>query len=154
MRGYVGPIESLSEANSDFRRVLYTADHMQLVLMVLKPGEDIGTEVHETHDQFFRIEKGHGEIQMDDEKTPVASGDAIVVPAGTRHNLVNTGSQSLLLYTLYSPPQHADGLVEATRTLAERHDSAGAATDTAERSRNARTSDQSPVARPLAGSGS
>jgi mannose-6-phosphate isomerase-like protein (cupin superfamily) len=122
MHGYVGPIEALTIGNSNFRRVLFTAGHMQLVLMALKPGEEIGSEVHATHDQFFRIEKGQGEIRLDGERTRVKAGDAIIVPAGMRHNLINTGKRRLRLYTLYAPPQHADRLVEATKAIADQHE--------------------------------
>ncbi len=122
MQGYIGPIESLTEANQDFRRVLFTARHLQLVLMALKPGEAIGSEVHETHDQFFRIEKGRARISMGDDDALVAAGDAIIVPAGVRHNVTNIGAKPLRLYTLYSPPNHADRLVEPTRAIAEEHE--------------------------------
>lgn len=121
MQGYVGPIEALTEGNRDFRRGLFTGGHMQLVLMALKPGEEIGAKVHSTHDQFFRIEKGHGEIRLDGARTSIGAGDAIIVPAGTRHNLINTGKRRLRLYTLYAPPEHADRPVEATKAKADKH---------------------------------
>jgi mannose-6-phosphate isomerase-like protein (cupin superfamily) len=122
MQGYVGPIEALTEGNRDFRRVLFTAGHMQLVLMALQPGEEIGSEIHATHDQFFRIEKGQGEIRLDGVRSRIGPGDAIIVPAGMRHNLINTGKRRLRLYTLYAPPPHADRLVEATKAEADRHE--------------------------------
>lgn len=133
MHGYVGPIEALTTGNHNFRRVLFTAGHMQLVLMALKPGEEIGSEVHATHDQFFRIEKGYGEIRIDEERTRVKAGDAIIVPAGMRHNLINTGKRRLRLYTLYAPPQHADRLVEATKAIADQHEAERASPDKAVR---------------------
>ena len=119
MKGYTANIESLTEDNHDFRQVLYTGQHLQLVLMALKPGQDIGSEVHSTPDQFFRIEKGRGEIVIDDTTTPVKSGDGIIVPAGARHNLKNTGEKPLRLYTLYGPPNHVDQLVQARKSDAE-----------------------------------
>ena len=119
MKGFIGNIEDRTEENRDYRRVLYTGPHMQLVLMALQPGEEIGEEVHEDRDQFFRVEKGKGEVWIDGRKTKVESDIAIVVPAGARHNIRNTGEQPLKLYTLYAPPQHADGTVQATRAEAE-----------------------------------
>jgi mannose-6-phosphate isomerase-like protein (cupin superfamily) len=119
MNGLVAHIEDLTETNKDFRKVLYTGQHLQLVLMSLAVGQDIGDETHAAHDQFFRIEKGHGEIVIDGTTTPVKSGDAILVPAGARHNLRNTGEKSLRLYTLYGPPNHIDKLVEVTKAEAE-----------------------------------
>ncbi len=118
MKGFVKDIEALSVGNSDFRRVLYTAENCQLVLMTLKPGEDIGMEVHEL-DQFFRVEKGTGEAVLDGVKHAVQDGFAVLVPAGTNHNIVNTGSVTLHLYTLYAPPNHRDGTVHHTREEAE-----------------------------------
>ena len=119
MKGFVKDIEELTEANRDFRRVLYTAKHLQLVLMALKPGEDIGEEVHADRDQFFRVEKGTGEILIDGNPTSIKSDDAMIVPAGARHNVTNTGDKPLLLYTLYGPPEHKDGIVRATKAEAE-----------------------------------
>ena len=119
MKGFVDDIEDLTEQNSDFRRVLYTGKHLQLVLMSLQPGEDIGEEVHPDRDQFFRVEKGKGEIWIDGHKTNVQSDFAIVVPAGARHNVKNTGREPLRLYTLYGPPEHADGTVHATKADAK-----------------------------------
>lgn len=119
MKGFVKDIEELTEANRDFRRVLYTGKHLQLVLMALKPGEDIGEEVHADRDQFFRVEKGTGEILIDGNPTPIKSDDAMIVPAGARHNVINTGDKPLLLYTLYGPPEHKDGIVRVTKAEAE-----------------------------------
>jgi mannose-6-phosphate isomerase-like protein (cupin superfamily) len=118
MRGFVGDIETLTEENADFRRVLYTGRHLQLVLMAIQPGEDIGEEVHEDRDQFFRVEIGSGEVRIDGAVTRIQSDDAIVVPAGARHNIVNTGSEPLRLYTVYGPPEHRDKTVHRTRAEA------------------------------------
>lgn len=112
MNGYLADIETLTEANADFRHVLYTGHHLQLVLMALRPGQDIGPETHATHDQFFRIEKGHGKVEIDGATHKVSAGDALIVPAGARHNLTNTGDKLLRLYTLYAPPNHEDKLVQ------------------------------------------
>ena len=119
MKGFVKDIEELTEGNTDFRRVLYTGQHLQLVLMALRPGEEIGEEVHADHDQFFRVEKGKGEVRIDGKRTKIKRDDAIIVPAGARHNVINTGDRSLKLYTLYGPPNHRDGLVRATKAKAE-----------------------------------
>ena len=108
MKGYVDNIESLTERNTGFRHVLYTGGHLQLVLMSLKPGEDIGTETHANHDQFFRIETGSGNVVIDDVRHAVEAGQGIVVPAGARHNLTNTGTEAMKLYTIYGPPHHLD----------------------------------------------
>ncbi len=122
MKGFVEDIEELTEENKDFRRVLYTGKHLQLVLMALKPGEEIGEEVHSDHDQFFRVEKGKGEVLIDGVRTKIKSDDAIIVPAGARHNVINTGEKSLKLYTIYGPPDHRDGVVRATKAGAEAGD--------------------------------
>jgi len=118
MKGFVQDIEQIAVENNEFRRVLYTARHCQLVVMALRPGEEIGMEVHEV-DQFFRVEEGAGEAVIDGVRTAVQSGFAVVVPAGARHNIVNTGSKALKLYTLYAPPHHKDGTVHHTRAEAE-----------------------------------
>ena len=112
MKGYVADIETLTEENADFWQVLYTGHHLQLVLMSLLPSQDIGIETHATHDQFFRIEKGKCEVRIDGVARKVKGGDAIMIPAGARHNLTNTGDKPLRLYTLYGPPNHIDKLVE------------------------------------------
>jgi mannose-6-phosphate isomerase-like protein (cupin superfamily) len=119
VKGFVENISDLTSGNADFRRVIYTGKHLQLVLMTLKAGEEIGSETHLGHAQFFRVEKGKGEIWIDGKRTKIAADDAIVVPAGAGHNLVNTGSKSLKLYTLYGPPQHQDGIVQPTKSEAE-----------------------------------
>lgn len=118
MKGFVDNIEELSVANSNFRRVLYTAKNCQLVIMSLKRGEEIGQEIHKL-DQFFRVEEGTGEAVLDGVSRPISAGFAIVVPAGATHNIINTGSSALKLYTIYSPPNHRDGVVHAKRSDAE-----------------------------------
>jgi mannose-6-phosphate isomerase-like protein (cupin superfamily) len=118
MKGFINNIEDLAVRNSDFRQVLYTAKHCQLVLMALKPKEDIGAEVHKL-DQFFRVEEGSGEAVLDGITTAISTGFAVLVPAGTKHNIINTGSIPMKLYTLYSPPNHRDGIVHHTRADAE-----------------------------------
>jgi mannose-6-phosphate isomerase-like protein (cupin superfamily) len=120
MKGFVGDIEEQAEDNSDFRRVVYTGKNLQLVLMSLKPGEDIGEEVHKDRDQFFRIEKGKGEVLIDGKRSKIKGDDAVLVPAGARHNIVNTGEKPLRLYTLYGPPEHRNGTVHATKADAQR----------------------------------
>ncbi|MCH4267319.1 MAG: cupin domain-containing protein [Brevundimonas sp.] len=119
MKGFVDDIDRLTVENKDFRRVLYTGKYLQLVLMALRPGEEIGEEVHDDHDQFFRIEKGEGEVWIDGERTKIKADDAIIVPAGARHNVINTGDKKLKLYTVYGPPDHKDGIVRATKSEAD-----------------------------------
>ncbi|MFD2053561.1 cupin domain-containing protein [Mesorhizobium calcicola] len=119
MKGFVSDIEELTEGNDDFRRVLYTTGRMQLVLMALQPGEEIGAEVHQDRDQFFRVEKGTGKIWIDGVASDIKSDMAMIVPAGARHNVKNTGNKPLKLYTLYAPPEHMDGTVHATKADAE-----------------------------------
>ncbi len=118
MKGYVKNIETLTEENLKFRQVLYTGKNLQLVLMAITPGDDIGEEVHEGHDQFFRIESGKGEIWIDGHRSNIKDGDAMIVPAGALHNVVNTGSIPLQLYTIYSPPEHKDGTLHSTKAEA------------------------------------
>jgi mannose-6-phosphate isomerase-like protein (cupin superfamily) len=119
MRGFVADIEDLTKDNADFRRVLYTGRNLQLVLMSLGPGEEIGLETHDDRDQFFRVETGAGEVWIDGVKTPVKDDDAFIVPAGARHNVVNSGAGPLRMYTIYGPPEHRDGVVHATKADAE-----------------------------------
>lgn len=119
MNGYIQNIDILTLDNSDFRRVLYTAKHCQLVVMSLKPGEDIGMEVHHL-DQFFRVEKGSGEAIIDGVLNSISDGTGIIIPAGANHNIVNTGLVPMKLYTIYSPPNHRDGTVHHTRADAEK----------------------------------
>jgi mannose-6-phosphate isomerase-like protein (cupin superfamily) len=119
MHGYVTDIERDTVANEDFRRVLYTGPNTQLVLMTLRPGEDIGLETHDGHDQFIRVEAGTGVVLLDGEESALADGSAVVIPAGVEHNIINTSNQPLRLYTLYSPPEHPDGTVHRTKREAE-----------------------------------
>jgi len=118
MKGFVKNIEGTATHNEEFRKVLYTATNCQLVLMALKPQEEIGAEVHKL-DQFFRVEQGSGEADLDGVRTAISTGFAVLIPAGTRHNIVNTGNESMKLYTLYAPPNHRDGVVHHTRADAE-----------------------------------
>jgi len=120
MTGYVGHIEKATEKNKYFRQVLFTGKHLQLVVMSLQPKEEIGNEVHEHVDQFFRVEQGKARFVFNDkEEHVVAAGDAVVVPAGTYHNVVNPSpSKTLRLYTVYTPPQHPDGTVHKTKAEA------------------------------------
>ena len=118
MKGFVQDIEGLAVKNQDFRQVLYTAKNCQLVVMALKPKEEIGAEVHKL-DQFFRVEEGSGEAMLDGVRTPIRAGFAVLVPAGMNHNIINTGSVPLKLYTIYSPPNHRDGVHHHTRAAAE-----------------------------------
>ncbi len=123
--GYVTNIEQESLENKNFRRVLYTARHSQLVLMSLLPKEEIGEETHGHLDQFLRFEAGRGKVVLNGEETEVRDGDAVVIPAGTRHNVINLSDDApLKLYTIYSPPEHKDGTIHATKTdaLADKHD--------------------------------
>ena len=119
MKGYCDDIERATLANEDFRRVLYTGKNLQLVLMTLRPGEEIGSEVHEDRDQFFRIEEGSGAVDIDGVANPVEDDFAVIVPAGARHNVRNTGDEPLRFYTLYGPPEHLDGIVQATKADAD-----------------------------------
>jgi mannose-6-phosphate isomerase-like protein (cupin superfamily) len=119
MKGFKSNIEKETLGNNDFRHVLYTGKHSQLVLMNLKPGEEIGEEVHKTIDQFFRFEKGTGIVSIDGVKSKVSDGDALIVPAGAKHNVTNTSKTAdLKLYTIYSPPEHIDGTVRKTKAEA------------------------------------
>jgi len=114
MKGYVDNIETATLRNGDFRRVLYTGHHLQLVAMSINPGESIGSEVHPDRDQFFRIERGEGLITIDGVGHQVKADDAVIVPQGARHNVKATGATPLKLYTLYGPPEHEDGTVHST----------------------------------------
>ena len=123
MIGYVGNIEEVTLANNYFRKVIFTGIHSQLVVMSLQPNEDIGMEVHPNVDQFLRIEEGEGDVILNGEKHRIKDGDAIVVPAGTQHNVINTSStQKLKLYTLYSPPNHKNGTIHKTKKEALDHE--------------------------------
>ncbi len=119
MKGFLADIETLSGDNKAFRHVLHTGHNLQLVLMALPPGQDIGMESHATHDQFFRIEKGRGEAVIDGVRHKIKAGDGLIVPAGARHNLRNTGDKFLRMYTIYAPPNHVDKLIEVTRAEAD-----------------------------------
>lgn len=119
-KGYQADIEKLTRENANFRQVLYTATDCQLVLMSLLPGEEIGLEVHEEGDQFFRFEKGEGKVIIDETEYMVKDGDAVIIPMGAQHNVVNTSeTDTLKMYTIYAPPHHKDGIVRATRAEAE-----------------------------------
>ena len=119
MKGFIQNIDALTTENNDFRRVLYTSRNSQLVLMSLKPHEQIGEEIH-TLDQFFRVEAGTGSAILDGVRTAIEPGFAVLVPAGTLHNIINTGETSMKVYTIYAPPNHRDGVVHHTRGDAEK----------------------------------
>lgn len=116
MAGFVSNIERDTLENEDYRRVLFTGPNLQLVLMTLRPGDEIGVEVHDGHDQFIRVEEGEGVVIMDGERSPLEDGTAVVIPAGVEHNVVNTSRDApLRLYTLYAPPEHPEGTVQHTK---------------------------------------
>ena len=119
MHGHIVDLEQESITNEDFRRVIYTATHSQLVLMSLKPGEDIGMETHPDNDQFIRLDAGEGKVILDGAEYPIKSGYGIVIPAGTEHNIINTGTEAMKIYTVYSPPHHQDGILRQTKEQAE-----------------------------------
>lgn len=120
MAGYTIDIEQASLENTDFRRVLYTAPNLQLVLMTLQAGEEIGLETHDHGDQFFRVEGGEGEAILNGEHYTLDDGDIVVIPAGVEHNIVNTSTDTpLQVYTIYTPPEHPDGTVHATKAEAD-----------------------------------
>ncbi|MCB9809191.1 cupin domain-containing protein [Candidatus Nomurabacteria bacterium] len=118
-KGYITNIEQETVSNNNFRKVLYTSEHMQLVVMSLEPGEDIGKEVHKTIDQFIRIESGMGAAFINGIETSIQTGDAVVIPAGAEHNITNTGDMPMKLYTLYGGPEHKDQVIQATKADAE-----------------------------------
>ena len=123
MKGFKNNIEKEALKNENFRKVLYSGKHLQVVLMSLKPGEEIGMEIHESTDQFFRFEGGKGKCIIDGNEYKVENGDAIVVPSGAKHNVINTDSvKGLKMYTIYAPPHHLDGLINATKKDAETKD--------------------------------
>ena len=116
MKGFLTNIEEDTLSNEDYRRVIFTGRNTQLVLMTLQPGVEIGLETHEGHDQFIRIEAGQGEVVMDGKVSPISDGSAFVIPSGVEHNVTNTSAdEPLRLYTLYSPPEHKDGLIQHTK---------------------------------------
>ena len=119
MKGFVDNIEKLTLENKNFRKVIYTSKHSQLVLMSLKPKEEIGLEVHPDNDQFFRCEKGEGKVIIDGNEYNISDGFAIVIPAGSNHNVINTGKDELKLYTVYSPAHHRDKVIHKTKQIAE-----------------------------------
>lgn len=120
MKGFHANIETKTLSNDHFRHVLYTAEHSQLVVMSLQPGEEIGMEVHEENDQFFRCEKGQGTCVIDDNEYEIRDGSGFIIPAGARHNLINTSAtDAMKLYTIYSPPHHKDGVIHQTKKDAE-----------------------------------
>lgn len=121
MKGFVGKIERLTLDNGNFRRVLYTGHNLQLVLMSIEPGEEIGEEVHDDRDQFFRIESGQGEVWIDGLCHSIRADDGIVVPQGAKHNVKSTGAEPLRLYTIYGPPEHIDGTIHASKFDAFAH---------------------------------
>jgi mannose-6-phosphate isomerase-like protein (cupin superfamily) len=120
VKGFCDNIDRRTVDNEDFRRVLYTGHNLQLVLMTLQPGDEIGEEVHEDRDQFFRIEEGSGVVDIDGVENRVEDDFAVIVPAGARHNVRNTGDEPLRLYTIYGPPEHLDGIVHSTKVEADR----------------------------------
>lgn len=122
MKGFRADIEKITVENTNFRQVLYTAQHMQLVLMSLKAGEEIGEEIHPDNDQFFRFEAGTGKVMIDGNEFNVKDGDAVIIPAGAKHNVMNTGSSDLNMYTIYATPHHKDGIVHNTKDDAEKDD--------------------------------
>ncbi len=123
MTGYATDIEQRTLENAHFRQVLFTAPHSQLVVMTLQPGEEIGMERHDDGDQFVRVESGEGEAVLDGQPHPLRDGSAVVVPAGTQHNFVNTStSEPLRLYTIYSPPEHPDGTLHRTKAEADAYE--------------------------------
>jgi len=123
MKGFKANIEEETLGNDNFRKVLYTSKHSQLVLMSLKPNEEIGMEIHNENDQFFRFESGKGRVVIDGNEYEVEDGSAVVVPAGAEHNVLNTSSSDFLkIYTIYSPPHHKDGIVRQTKEEAEAND--------------------------------
>ena len=120
MKGFVSNIEKDTLENDNFRKVLYTGKHSQLVLMSLQPNEEIGMEIHEDNDQFFRFEKGQGKCIIDGDEYEVKDGSAVIVPAGAQHNIINvSATDELKLYTIYSPAHHKDGVVRMTKAEAE-----------------------------------
>jgi len=120
MKGYVVNIEKLTEENDNFRKVLYTSKHSQLVLMSVEPDQELGMEVHPDNDQFFRFEEGQGKCIIDGNEYEVSDGSAVVIPAGAQHNVINiSSSETLKLYTIYSPAHHKDGIVRKNKEEAE-----------------------------------
>lgn len=119
-KGFFADIEIETLENKNYRKVLYTGKHMQMVLMSLKPGEEIGEEVHPSIDQFFRFEAGAGKVQINDTEYNVKANEVVIIPAGSKHNIINTGKTDLKIYTIYTPPNHKDGIVFATKEDADK----------------------------------
>jgi len=119
MKGFADDIETLTKENNNYRKVLYTGKNIQLVIMALQSGEEIGEEVHDDRDQFFRFETGNGEVWIDNVANQIKADDGVIVPAGSKHNVVNTGSEPLRLYTIYGPPEHIDGTIHLSKAEAE-----------------------------------
>lgn len=119
MKGFKGNIEKETLDNDNFRKVLYTGEHIQLVLMSLKPGEEIGEEIHQNNDQFFRFESGSGKCTIDENIYHVTEGDVVIAPAGAKHNVINTGAEPFKMYTIYGPPNHQDRIIRATKEEAD-----------------------------------
>jgi len=130
-KGYKANIEELTKENNSFRKVVYTGEQSQLVLMSLLPGEDIGSEVHPDNDQFFRIDEGSGKAVINETEYEISDGDAVVVPKGATHNIINTGSASLKFYTIYMPAHHKDGIERVTKAdaMANEEDFDGVTTE-------------------------
>lgn len=119
-RGFKTKIEKTTLENTNFRKVLYTSKHLQLVIMSLLPGEDIGSEIHKETDQFFRFEQGHGKCIINENEYDIGNGDVVVIPAGAKHNIINVDPVTeLKMYTIYAPPNHKDGIVRLTKKEAE-----------------------------------
>jgi len=125
MKRFVEDIEELTEENKELRRVLYTGKHLQLVLMALKPGEETGEDVHPDHDQFFRVEKGRGELVLEGDRVKIKSNDAVIVPAGAHHNVVNTSEKSMKLFMIYAPPHDPDAGAAADKAKAASGEESG-----------------------------
>jgi mannose-6-phosphate isomerase-like protein (cupin superfamily) len=131
-KGYKADIETLTVENNNFRKVLYTGEQLQLVLMSLKPGEDIGSEIHSENDQFFRIDAGKGKAVVNETEYEIEDGDAVIVPKGAEHNIINTSdSEDLKFYTIYAPSHHKDGIVRETKeeAMANEEDFDGVTTE-------------------------
>ncbi len=122
MKGYYIDLEDVTRENENFRKVLFTSNHLQLVLMTIKPGEEIGLETHKEHDQFIRVEQGEGKAFISDDEFFLRDGSAVIIPAGNEHNIINTGAGNLKLYTLYSPAEHPDGTVHITKSEADEYE--------------------------------
>jgi mannose-6-phosphate isomerase-like protein (cupin superfamily) len=122
MKGYCVDLEQGTLENNDYRRVLYTTEHMQLVLMTLQEGEDIPLETHDDHDQFIRVEEGEGKAVIGEDEFSLKDGSAVIIPAGNPHHIINTGSGTLKLYTLYTPPEHPDGTIHKNKEEADKYE--------------------------------